>query len=331
VKPLALAVLLAATPVALSPVALPGPAGGIGFDDLRWSAALHALLVPAGRTGRLDLVDPERGAVTSVEGFSTAPEWTRGHADGTTSADAGAGLVFAVDRGSRTVAVVDPAARRIVARARLSGDPDYVRWTGAGEVWVTEPDRGEIETFRLEAGAAPALSRTGAIAVPGGPESLVVDPAGRRAYTNTFRDETVAIDVAARAVAARWKNACRGARGIDLDAAHGVVLVGCTEGKAVSLDARSGAPLGEVRTGAGVDGIAYGAALSHLYVPAATDASLTVVAVGDRGALSSLATIPAPAGAHCAAADDRGSAWTCDPKAGRLWVLHDPFPPSRPR
>src|SRR5512138_610227 len=51
VKALALAAVLAASPAVLSPVALPGGAGGIGFDDLRWSSELHALLVPAGGTG----------------------------------------------------------------------------------------------------------------------------------------------------------------------------------------------------------------------------------------------------------------------------------------
>jgi DNA-binding beta-propeller fold protein YncE len=332
VRALALALLLAASPAPLSPVALPRGAGGIGFDDLRFSSELRALVVPAGRTGRVDLVDPTTRAVTSVEGFGSAPRWSGGHEEGTTSADAGAGWIYAIDRSTRSVAVVDPAARRIVARARLAGDPDYVRWTGAaGEVWVTEPDRGEIETFRLDGSAAPALARTGSIAVPGGPESLVVDPGALRAYTNTFRDVTVAVDVRTRSVVARWQNGCRGARGIDLDAAQGVVLVGCSEGKVVSLDAASGARLGEAATGAGVDGIAYAPALSHLYVPGSTAGTLTVLGVAARGALAPLATIPAPPGSHCAAADDRGGAWVCDPRNGRVLVLHDGYPPSRPR
>ncbi len=329
-KTLALAAALAAAPAALSPVPLPGGAGGVGLDDLRWSPELHALLVPAGRTGRVDLVDPATRAVTSIEGFATAPGWSRGHGDGTTSADAGDGWILAIDRTAKEVVVADPRARRIVARARLAGDPDYVRWTGAaGEVWVTEPDRGEIETFRLERGAPPALARTGAIAVRGGPESLVVDPAGRRAYTNTFRDETVAIDVASRSVAARWRNGCRGARGIDLDAAQGVVFAGCAEGKVVSLDAATGARVGEAATGAGVDGIAFAPGLSHLYVPGGSAATLTVVGVGAHGVLSTLATIPAAPGAHCAAADDRGDAWVCDPRNGRVLVLRDAYPASR--
>lgn len=323
--------LLAAGSVAPTPIALPGGEGGIGFDDLRFSSELHAIIVPAGRTGSVDLVDPATGAVQPIPGFSRAASPARGHGQGTTSADTGQGYLFAIDRTRRTVGAVDAGRKRIVAESKLRGAPDYVRWVGgAQEVWVTEPASGSIEIFSFAGGERPALSRAATIPVPGGPESLVVEPSGRRAYTNTFGDETFAIDVASRTIAGRWANRCRGARGIELDATRGILFVGCDEGTAVSLDAaHPGTRLGEARTGKGVDGIAYGAALSHLYVPAADVASLTVLAVGSRGELSVLGTIPAPAGAHCAVADDRGNVYVCDPRGGRLLVLHDPYPASR--
>jgi hypothetical protein len=270
-------------------------------------------------------------AVEVVEGFSRARARTRGHGDGTTSADAGGGLVFASDRGDRTLAAVDPRARRIVARARLAGGPDYVRWVEATrEVWVTEPDRASIETFRLDAGPRPALARTGTIAVRAGPESLVVDAARGRAYTNTFGDETVAVDVRSHTVAARWPNGCRGARGIALDAARGWVFVGCDEGRAIALDVgHGGETVGAARTGEGVDGIAYSARLSHLYVPGGDAATLTILAVDGHGALEPLGSLPTAPDAHCAAADDRSNVYVCDPNGGRLLVARDPYPASR--
>jgi DNA-binding beta-propeller fold protein YncE len=325
---MALAAVLAAASPTPTPLALPGGAGGIGFDDLVFSEELHALLVPAGRTGRLDLVDPRTGAIAEIGGFGASSARPRGHEQGTTSADAGGGLAFAVDRTGGTVAVVDPRTRRVVARARLGGGPDYVRWVApTREVWVTEPGREEIEVFRLEAGSPPRLARAGRIAVPGGPESLVVDAAGGRAYTNTFRDETVAVDLASRAVLARWRNGCRGARGIALDAARGLVFVGCEEGRAVALDvAHGGRPVGSAPAGAGVDVIAYGRALRHLYVPGADAATLAVLGVGAHGELVPLGTLPTAPAAHCVAADDGGDVWVCDPRRGRLLAFHDPFP-----
>lgn len=326
---LAAAAVLLASSAARFPIDLPGAEGGIGFDDLRFSRELHRVIAPAGRTGRLDLVDPATGEVTSIGGFSRTSAPARGHGRGATPADAGAGYVFVADRTARELVAVDPAGGRIVARSRLGGAPDYVRWAGAAhEVWVTEPDRGSIERFSLEPGPTPTLTPVGTIPVPGGPESLVVDPAGLRAYTNDFHDATYAIDLRSHAVAARWENRCRGARGIALDAARGVVFVGCEEGKAVAIDTAHGAVLGEAEAGRGVDSIAYDARLAHLYVPAAACATLTIVGVRGRGELEALGTVPAASGAHCAAADDRGDAYVCDPAKGRLLVIHDPYPAS---
>jgi DNA-binding beta-propeller fold protein YncE len=314
-----------------TPLALPGGEGGIGFDDLRFSRELGRVIAPAGRTGRVDLVAPGTGAIESIEAFPATASRGRGHEVGTTSADAGGGYVFAIDRTSRTLAAVDPRARRVVARTRLAGGPDYVRWVeGTREVWVTEPDRESVETFRFDPGPAPAFSSTGTIAIPGGPESLVVDPASSRAFTNTFRDATIAIDTRSRAVVGRWANGCAGARGIALDPARGLAFVGCAEGKAVALDvAHGGKVVGEAKTGKGVDAIEYGAERSHLYVPAAGSGTLSILRVGPDGALELLGAVPVAPGAHCVAVDDQANVYVCDPGRGGLLVVRDPQPPSR--
>src|SRR5512140_3557484 len=91
---------------AVTSLSLPRGADGIGFDDLVFSAALHRVLVPAGRTGLVDLVEPGSRRVDPVAGFSRTAPRTRGHGDGPTSADAGGGFVFAIDRTERIVAVV---------------------------------------------------------------------------------------------------------------------------------------------------------------------------------------------------------------------------------
>jgi hypothetical protein len=329
---LLLAAVLLAAGGTVRPLALPGSEGGIGFDDLRFSPELGKLLVPAGRSGHLDLVDPRTHAIVAIAGFSASPSGgDRGHSQGTTSADSGEGLVFASDRTERTLVVVDPSTRRIVTRVKLGGPPDYVRWVAPlREVWVSEPGSKAIETFRFEGKAPPKLTHAGKIEVADGPESLEIDPRRGRAYTNTWHDATIAIDLGSRAIVSRWVNGCEGARGLAVDAARGFAFVGCKEGKAVALDVEhDGKVLGSALAGKGVDVIAFGGKLSHLYVPGAEAANLTVIGVGARGALEVLGTVATAPDAHCVAADDAGSAYLCDPGKGGLLVFRDPYPASR--
>lgn len=305
---------------------LPGGAKGIGFDDLQWSPTLHRVIAPAGRTGKLDLIDPDTRAITSVPGFSAdADQFGGGHGEGTTSADVGGGYLFASDRSRREVVIVDTKANKIVAREKLAGGPDYVRWVAPlSEVWVTEPGKQQIERFAF---ARDALRHVGAIAIPGGPESLVIDAPRGRAYTHTWAGKTVAIDLAKHAVVARWRNGCRGSRGIALDEARALLFVGCDEGKATALDlAHNGKLVGEVQTGKGVDIIAYAPALGHLYVPGGDSETLTIVGVHAGGSLEVLGTAPAAADSHCATVDDARHAYVCDPGDGALLVVTDPFP-----
>lgn len=306
-------------------LALPGGEAGIGFDDLMWSPSLHRVLAPAGRTGKLDLIDPKTQKIEAIGGFSTdADKFSGGHGEGTTSADSGGGMLFASDRSRGEVEIVDPKAMKIVGSAKLAGGPDYVRWVEPNkEVWVTEPNKKQIEWFAFAAGK---LVHKGAIAVAGGPESLVIDAARGRAYTHTWEDATVAIDLAKHAEVARWKNGCKQSRGIALDPTRALLFVGCDEGKATALDlAHDGKQVGTAETGKGVDIIAYNPALAHLYVPGGDSATLTVLGVATTGKLSVLGHVAVAGDSHCAAVDDANHAYVCDPKGGALFVVTDPF------
>ncbi|HTL36076.1 MAG TPA: hypothetical protein VL326_23255 [Kofleriaceae bacterium] len=307
---------------------LPGGKGGIGFDDLRFSSELHRVLAPAGRTGKLDLIDPKTQAIESVDGFSSDASFGGGHGEGTTSVDAGGGLLFASDRGTTKVAIIDPSTKKVLSWTKLAGGPDYVRWVAkTNEVWVTEPGKKQIEFFKLE---KKKLVKKGAIVVKGGPESLVIDATRARAYTHTWKDETVVIDLAKHKELARWKNGCTDSRGIALDEAAGFLFVGCDEGKATALDVtHGGKQLGSTSTGKGVDIIAYDVKLAHLYVPGGDSATLTILGVGKDGALSSLGSVAVGEDAHCVTIDDAAHAYVCDPKSGSLLVVTDPFQASK--
>src|SRR5262249_8252398 len=321
---LVLVLTLAAAP-APTPLPMPDGRGGIGFDDLLYVKSLDRVLVPAGRTGRLVLVEPRTRTLVSIAGFSANAPSLGGHGAGTTSADAGDGLIFATDRNRRAVVVVDPGVKAILEGVSLGGGSDYVRWVGpVKEVWVTEPGAKRIECFKRQTGTAPRLVAAGNIPVADGPESLVVDEKRGRAYTHTWHDETVALDLRTHKEVARWKNGCKGSRGIALDEDRGFLFVGCEEGKAVTLDVvHEGKILGTASSGSGVDIIAYSPNLKHLYLPGGASATMAILSVADTGALTVLQTVPTAPDAHCVAADATGGIYVCDPKQGRLLVYVD--------
>jgi len=148
-----------------------------------------------------------------------------------------------------------------------------------------------------------------------------------RAYTHTWDDASVAIELKSHKELARWKNGCKGSRGIALDEKRGLLFVGCDEGKATVLDlARNGKLVGEAATGHGVDIIAYAPSLGHLYVPGGGSATLTILGIDASGKLDVLGSVAVAADSHCVATDDAGHAYVCDPRSGALLVVTDPFP-----
>src|SRR6185437_7530769 len=66
-------------------VAIPDGERGIGYDDLQYAPGLKRILVPAGRTGHLVLLDPATRAIVSIAGFRSAASFSGGHGRGTYS------------------------------------------------------------------------------------------------------------------------------------------------------------------------------------------------------------------------------------------------------
>ena len=314
-----LVLLACSSAVAGSPKGIELPAGkpGIGFDDLQYSWRLKRVLVPAGRSGNLDLVDPATGKVaTVIGGFSTAKAFDGGHDFGITSvADTGS-VVAVTDRSSDEIVLVDPERTKITKRAKLAGGPDYVRFVRVtNELWVTEPDADQIEVFSAD------LKSLAKIAVKGGPESLAIS--GGIAYTHLWDGATVEIDVGKRAITATYKNGCSGSRGIAVDECAGLVFAGCADGKVTVL--RKGKILAELKPVDGMDIIAYSPTKKHLYLSGSKSADLAIVAVDDDGALKLLGKGAGASGGHCVTTDDAGHAYVCDPRGGRLVVDADPY------
>ena len=328
VVPLLLALSITAAGAATSPPTLlkiSGGAHGLGFDDIGFSHTLDRVLVPAAQTGNLVLVDPAGNRLTVLHDITPGDADAGAHHDaGTTSSSYGLGMLFASDHPQQQLLAVDPHSGKVLARIALAGQPDYVRYVAPlQQVWVTEPHAKQIERFAVTAGAAPAFRRLGAVPVPHGPESLLIDSANGMAYSNQWQDHTVVIPLADPHVAGVWPNTCKGSRGLALDSAQHTLFVGCAEGKVVALDlARNGAVIASAPTGKGVDIIAWNPALDHLYAPGAIAKTLTVLGY-DGHALRVLQTLPAAARSHCVTTDGRDKAYVCDPGAGALLVYRD--------
>jgi len=328
-----------AVPAVAEAIAIPGGEAGIGYDDLQYAPALRRILVPAGRTGALALIDPQTGGVATIAGFTGASDYRGGHGQGTTSAaelTGWPGYVVATDRGATALRLVDARAGKITQTIKLAGPPDYVRVVAAaGPVWVTEPARQQVEVLRVEGRDAPRLVPGSTIAVPDGPESLVVDGGRGRAYTHSWKGRTFAIDLASRKLVASWSNGCRGSRGIALDDRRGWLFSGCAEGKATVVDLATGKITATAGTGPDVDSIAYLAAgpdqqaAGHLYVPAGGSAQLWILQVRADGTLTTLGKVPTAPDAHTVAVvpATRGapSLFIGTPRHGAVLRATDPF------
>jgi hypothetical protein len=312
-----------------TPLAIPNGSEGIGFDDLGFSPELRKVIVPAGRTGNLVLIDPGSNKMEEIGGFTSQPAFGGGHGEGVTSADVGRGGIFATDRDEKTLDLADPVSKKILAKTKLAAGPDYVRYVGAtNEVWVTEPHASQIEIFSLPEHGFQEPNHAATISLPNGPESLAIDNARGRAYTNLWSDTTIAIDLRKRDIVARWKNGCRGSRGIALDSMRGFLFVGCKGGKLETLSLKDGHQLGEASSGDGVDIIAYASSLHHAYLPGGDSGTMAVIGISASGKPTVLTTVTTAKGSHCVTNDDLNNAYICDPRNGQLLVFHDSLPDS---
>ncbi|PWT88269.1 MAG: hypothetical protein C5B54_10910 [Acidobacteria bacterium] len=320
-----------ATTKALQAITIPGGESGIGFDDLRFSSKLGKALIPGGRTGKLFLIDSKDQSVSSISGFSSKSGYTTGHGEGITSADEGDTVLYVTDRTALRLDVVDESSGLLVAGTALAAGPDYVRYVApTQEIWVTEPGKDRIEIFRLAKAPKQPPIHADFISVPGGPEALVIDKTRGRAYSNLWKEETVAIDLQSRKIVATWANGCGGSRGIALDEAKGFLFVGCSEGKAVVLNLnQDGKQIASLSSGSGVDIIDYNSTLAHLYLPGGHSATMAIIGVAGSGQLSLLGTVPTAEDSHCVTADANGNAYVCDPGKGQILMLQDNYPVSR--
>src|SRR6185369_6372253 len=164
---------------AVHAIALPGaPADGVFMDYLAYDRAHHRVWVPAGNTGRVDVVTVPGGEVAEVAGFPTKEMERRGKKRivGPSSATVGDGVVYVGNRGDSTVCAVDATSLQRGACVTLPSMPDGLAWVASQkEVWVTTPRDKSITI--LDASTAGALTVKQKMSFDGEPEGYAVDDA----------------------------------------------------------------------------------------------------------------------------------------------------------
>jgi outer membrane protein assembly factor BamB len=318
-----------ATQSSMRAIALPdAPADGVFMDYLAYDRERHRVWVPAGNTGKVDVVEVPSGTVAHVDGFPTKEVERRGKKRivGPSSASVGDGVVYVGNRGDSTICAVDAASLQKGACVTLDSMPDGVAWVAATrEVWVTTPRDKSITI--VDASTPGTLTVKQKMTFEGEPEGYAVDNARGLFYTNLEdKDRTLQIDAKSKTIANTWMPNCGedGPKGLALDHAAGFLFVACADKVKVLDTTHEGHELSTLATGDGVDNIDYVEPRHELFAGAARAAKLTVAAVDAHGTLTARAVIPTSTGARNPVATDDGTAYLTDSPAGKILVVSRP-------
>jgi DNA-binding beta-propeller fold protein YncE len=317
--------VVAASPaaaIAIHSVQLPG-GPPVSMDYLAYDASAKRLWVPAGNTGKVDVLDVESGQLHAVDGFPTVVKEGRGgkRVVGPSSVAIGPGVAYVGNRAGNAVCAVDARTLSRGACVALPAAPDGLVYVApTHEVWATVPALKELVILDVAAGA-PAIKE--AIPLEGKPEGYAVDAAHGLYFTNLEdRDQTLAFDVRTRKLQSRWPTGCgsAGPRGMAFDVADRLLLVACTDG-AVAFDAAGGAVRSRVVAGAGVDNVDYAPATRTLFVASGKTAELQLFHVAANGQMSLASRAPTAAGARVVVADELSRGYVADSAGGRVVVV----------
>jgi len=281
--------------------------------------------VPAGGTGKVDVIDAATRALTPIDGFATQEMERRGQKRrvGPSSATVGDGVVYIGNRGDSSVCAFDAASLAKRGCVTLDAMPDGLQYVASTkEVWVTTPRDQSIRILDVTTPGAPAAK--GSIKFEGEPEGFAVDNARGVFFTNLEdKDRTLVVDLATHAITKTWEPKCGedGPKGLIFEAATNHLVVVCPS-RVETLDvARDGAVIGTLEIGDGLDSVDYVPARHQLFAAAARAERLVVARLDPDGKLTAIATVATAKGARNAVASDDGTAFVADGPAGAILVV----------
>jgi len=321
--------------------------GPISFDDFTYDSNHHLVIVPAGESGALVLINPTDMTKQTISGFSQQSDPDSSVSIvGATSAAISGGFLFGVDKATQSIKTVELGTGKIIASTPLQSEPDTIRYISAtGELWVTEQASNQIEIFSLSEDNPPALQPSdNHIPFPNGPEGLLFDDMRGLVFTNEPKEGlTAVIQVNTHSVIHEWANGCSQAKDMVVDKSEGYLFVACEEGKLAVLDIDNGFQVTSQNYGANLDFVAFNPKLNHVYLPSAASGIVAIFQLqpsqlncpNSSGAtpdpeqkvsLCLLGTADTAVRSNCVTADEENNIWVCDPKSGQVFKIHDTFP-----
>jgi hypothetical protein len=333
----------------------------ISYDDFTYDAHLKRVIIPAGESGQVALIDPTTLQYQLLSGFSKQED-PANPIMGTSAVAVAGEYLYGLDQETVSIIIIDLNTGNVVGTTPVQSPPDYIRYISAtNELWVTEKDLEQIEVFSISADTPPVVQSTGEISSPNGPEALVIDDTRGLAFTNRSKQSlTDVIQVQTHAVIAHWGNGCSSAKGMAVDTLQGYLFVVCGEGKLVIMDINNdGYQISSFTYGGKLDFVAYNPQLHHVYLPSSVSGIVaifqlqtllstpqptltnpphttpTIIPSATPGAtptpdfktsLALLGTADTAVKAKCVTVDEFNNIWVCNPNNGQVFMIHDTFP-----
>jgi DNA-binding beta-propeller fold protein YncE len=227
-------------------------------------------------------------------------------------------LLVTTNSGDSSVRLLDADDGKLIASVPAAKDTDGAAFDPAsGLVLAICGDSGVITLVDPKAKAA-----VGSISVGGALEFGAPDGKGRFYVNVEDKHEVAVIDIAARAVVARYPMpGCEEPTGLAYVAGDRVIAA-CKNGFAKILAAATGKELASLTIGARPDAVLYDAGRGLAYIPSGATGTLAVIALSGAGDNTVIDTVKTETGARTGAVD---------PKTGRIYLPTAEYgPPATP-
>jgi YVTN family beta-propeller protein len=259
------------------------------------------------RGTRVDVVDPERGAVVAsipdtkgVHGIALAPDLKLG---------------FTSNGQGDSVTAFDLATFAVIRQAPVSGhNPDAILYDPAGKHVFTFNGKSKDVTV-LDAST---LAVQATMPVPDKPEFAVLDPTSGRIFDNIESEsgQLAVIDSRKLAVEAVWPlPGCSSPSGLAIDVEHHRLFSTCDNKTLAVTDALTGKQVARVPIGEGPDAAVFDSERKRVFASNG-EGTLTVIREVSADRYEVEATVSTQRGARTMA---------LDPKSGKLYLVTAEF------